>query len=134
MPALDQYHFYVVNALESAGWKVADKQFSLEVGERDLYPDILAEKGETQRIVVEVKTYNKMRSLIHQLEETVGQYILYQIALAENKLSFPLYLAMIAEDFQGIFSEPIGQRVIQKVGIKLIVIGVFTEEIIQWLE
>ncbi len=134
MPRLDQYHYYVVNALEAAGWTISKKQFSLEIGERDVFPDILAWKDPTQRVIVEVKVLKERESLVHQMTGIIGQYLLYRLAIEENNGNETLYLGLIFEDYQTMFKNPLGEIVKRKLGIKLIVVDVFTEEIVTWLE
>jgi len=62
MPAKDLYHDTVKTALLKDGWTITDDPLSLEIGGRDLFVDLGAEKlliadRGSQKIAVEVKSF-----------------------------------------------------------------------------
>ena len=75
-----------------------------------------------------------MASPIDYLARTLGQYVLYQSILDWNEEEIPLYLAIPEVAYQGLFQEPVGQAVIRKTQMKLMVVDVIAEEIITWIE
>ena len=75
-----------------------------------------------------------MASPVDYLARTLGQYILYQSILEWNEETTPLYLAIPDLAYEGLFQEPIGQAVIRKTQMKLLVVDVIAEEIITWIE
>ena len=82
MPAKDIYHEIVKEALIKDGWKITDDPLKLTIGSRSLYVDLGAEKllaaeKEDRKIAVEIKSF-LISSPINNLENALGQYILYQ--------------------------------------------------------
>ncbi|WP_287255094.1 element excision factor XisH family protein [Moorena sp. SIO4E2] len=98
MPAKDIYHHAVRFALVKDGWKILTEDYTLEYGGDRLYVDIAAEKSiaaekQGRKILVEVKSFLG-RSFVNDLEQAVGQYIVYRDILVEKELDFKLYLAI----------------------------------------
>jgi len=137
MPAKDIYHDIVKNSLKKEGWTVTDDPFKLKWGLRELFVDLgasklfAAVKGE-QKIAVEIKSFVNV-SPITDLEKTLGQYILYANILEETEPERLLYLAIRQATYQAIFSEPIGNLVIKKNSLRLLVFEPKKEEIIKWI-
>ena len=137
MPAKDIYHDNVRKALENENWIITDDPLKLTWGRRDFFVDlgakqlIAAQKGEL-KIAVEIKSFTGI-SQATELEKALGQYILYRNILEENEPDRLLYLAIIEDIFKEIFSEPIGDLVIKKNQIKLLVFDEESEVITQWI-
>ena len=96
MPAKDLYHNAVRFALVKDGWKILAEDYSLEYGGDRLYVDIAAEKSilaekKNRKILVEVKSFLG-RSFFNELENAIGQYILYRDILVEKQSDFELEL------------------------------------------
>ncbi|MFM6003304.1 MAG: element excision factor XisH family protein, partial [Sphaerospermopsis kisseleviana] len=68
-----------------------------------------------------------------ELEKALGQYILYRNILEEKEPERLLYLAITKSTFNDIFSEPIGDLVIHKNQIKLMIVDAKKEIIIKWI-
>jgi hypothetical protein len=133
MPAKDKYHDAVVRALEKEGWSV-NAQFALLIGERTVWVDLKANRdAENISILIEIKGFENMASPVDYLARTVGQYVLYQSILEWNEEAIPLYLAVPEVAYEGFFQEPVGQAVIRKTQMKLLVVDVIAEEIITWI-
>jgi len=86
--AKDIYHDTVRTALEKDGWTITDDPLTLKVGRRSTYIDLGAEKliaaeKEDQRIAVEVKSFISP-SLVKDLEQALGQYIMYGQVLKQQ--------------------------------------------------
>ena len=137
MPAKDIYHDSVRKALEKENWIITDDPLKLTWGRRDFFVDlgakqlIAAQKGEL-KIAVEIKSFTGI-SQATELEKALGQYILYRNILEEKEADRLLYLAIIEDIFKEIFSEPIGNLVIKKNQIKLLVFDEASEVITQWI-
>jgi predicted RecB family endonuclease len=100
MPAKDIYHDAVRFALVKDGWKILAEDYSLEYGGDRVYVDLAAEKAiaaekQGRKILVEVKSFIG-RSFVNDLEQAVGQYVIYRDILVETELDFELYLAITA--------------------------------------
>lgn len=96
--AKDIYHDTVRTALEKDGWTITDDTFTLSAGKRDVFVDLAAEKPLTaerqgQKIAVEVKSFISP-SPVKDLQNALGQYILYAELLAVTEPERILYLAI----------------------------------------
>ena len=138
MPAKDIYHNTVRTALEKDGWTITNDPLTLEIGDRSLFVDLGAEKilaaeKQGRKIAVEVKSFLSV-SPVHDLEEALGQYIVYEDILELSEPERNIYLAVREEVYLDIFSEPIGQLLLRKKRLKLIVFDSSKEIIIRWID
>jgi len=138
MPAKDIYHNTVRTALEKDGWTITNDPLTLEIGERSLFVDLGAEKilaaeKQGRKIAVEVKSFLSV-SPVHDLEEALGQYIVYEDILELSEPERNIYLAVREEVYLDIFSEPLGQVLLRKKRLKLIVFDSSREIIIRWID
>lgn len=92
---------------------------------------IAAQKAQ-QKIAVEIKGFTNPSS-IADLEQALGQYLLYRAVLEEIEPDCLLYLAVRKTTYQTILSEPIGELVVNKYGIILLVFESQKQEILQWI-
>lgn len=96
--AKDIYHDTVRTALEKDNWIITDDPLTLKVGRRDLFLDLGAEKllaaqREGKKIAVEIKSFIS-QSPVKDLENALGQYILYLKILERLEPERILYLAI----------------------------------------
>jgi hypothetical protein len=84
-------------------------------------------------ILVEVKGFEHMPSPVDYLAEAVGKYVLYRTALEYGEVAAPLFMAVPRTAYEGILSEDLGQQVVVRNGINLIVFDPTIEEIILWI-
>ena len=137
MPARDVYHDRVIHALTADGWRITHDPLRLHWGGKDLYIDlgaeqILAAEKAGQKIAVEIKSFLGP-SVIADLQQALGQYILYHDLLARIEPDRVLYLAVHAAIFHSLFAEPIGEVLLANQRVRLLVFDPHTEEIVQWL-
>ncbi len=135
MPAKDRLHDTVVRALVKDGWTIVQEQYGLRLSPtRRLWVDIYAAKAsERLAILIEVKGFEDMASPIDYLADAAGKYVLYQAALEYLNRNIPLYLAVSEKGYNGILSEEIGQKIIQKLAMHLLVFDPQREEITRWI-
>ncbi|MEG5017361.1 MULTISPECIES: XisH family protein [unclassified Microcoleus] len=138
MPAKDIYHNTVRTALEKDGWTITNDRLTLEIGDRSLFIDLGAEKilaaeKQGRKIAVEVKSFLSA-SPVKDLEEALGQYIVYEDILELSEPERNIYLAVREEVYLDIFSEPLGQLLLQKKRLKLIVFDSSKEIIVRWID
>ena len=137
MPARDIYHDIVVQALMDDGWEITDDPLVLSYGGRELYVDLGVEKAaiaaqkDNRKIAVEIKSFLKP-SPIQDLEEAVGQYQVYQSILSEIEPERLLYLAIPQRTYESIFTEKIGQLILTRLQIQLIVFDEEIARIVLW--
>ena len=92
---------------------------------------ISAEKG-AEKIVVEVKSFVG-ESDVKDLEQALGQYILYHQILKEIGEDRKLYLAVSRPTFNSVFTIELGQMLLRNEIIKLLVFDDVAKEIVQWI-
>lgn len=137
MPAKDIYHDTVRNALIKDGWTITADPLKLKWEETDLFVDLGAEKlilaeKDKQFIAVEIKSFVG-KSKVADLENALGQYILYFDVLEESEPGRKLYLAISSSVYEKVFADSIGQLPIRKGRLLLLVFDEDTEEIEQWI-
>jgi hypothetical protein len=138
MPAKNIYHDAVIDALKGDGWTITDDPLRLRVGDRDLLidlgaerPVIGAERG-NEKIAVEVQSF-RHPSAVADLQQALGQYTMYRLALADQEPDRPLFLAVPTEVYHGILSEPLGQLVVVGVNLRLLVFEPDRREVVRWI-
>jgi XisH protein len=137
VPARDIYHNTVKTALQKEGWTITHDPFPLQIGKKRLSSDLGAERlmsaqKETQKIVVEVKSFVGP-SNVKDLEQALGQYILYRQILDEMGSDRILYLAVEQPIFNSVFRIELGQVLLKNQIIKLIVFDDEREDIVKWI-
>jgi hypothetical protein len=137
MPAKDFYHNTVRKALIKDGWNITHDPLKLEFGSKDMYVDLGAERliaaeRANEKIAVEIKSFLG-RSEMDDLEEAVGQYILYHDVLAELEPQRVLFLAIPHKIFLDIFDEPLGQLLLKNNRARLVTFEPRMEEIVRWI-
>lgn len=137
MPIEDHYHPVVVRCLIKAGWSIIKEQEYVSVGTRDdtnrrLFIDIKAQRNnDEQLILIEVKGLE--RSPVHELMELLGQYLVYRMALDYLSIEIPLYIAIAEAAYQDIIQHVLGQEMMRRYAIPLLIFDPIGEEIIQWI-
>ncbi len=115
-----------------------DDPFRISFGVRKVFVDLGAEKSllaaenGTQKIAVEIKSFVGM-SKMNDLENAIGQYIVYRTYLHEIEAARALYLAIDSETYAEIFYDVSGQILLDANQIRLIVVETDREEITQWI-
>jgi hypothetical protein len=137
MPRRDIYHDTVKNALIKDGWTITDDPFALPFGLHNLYVDLgaeqmLAAEKNGAQIAVEIKSFSG-RSEVDDLENALGQYLLYRSLMQRRYPGHTLYLAIPKDAFDGVFSSELGRVVREDYALKLVVFDPDQEVIQQWL-
>ncbi len=123
-------------ALVSDGWTITHDPLHLRWGTKDMYVDLGAErflgaeKGD-RRIAVEIKSFVSP-SLMDALEKALGQFVLYDDVLERVEPSRTLYLAVSAWVYHEIFEEPVGELLLSKGRLRLLVFNTESEVIERW--
>ncbi|MEG4799521.1 element excision factor XisH family protein [Microcoleus sp. ARI1-B5] len=136
MPAKDLYHNVVKNALIKDGWRITHDPLRLKWGIKDMYVDLGAERilsaeKAGQKIAVEVKSFVGASDM-NDLENALGQYLVYRSVIARTEPDRKLYLAITQSVFSELLSEPLGQIIRADYQVCLIVFAEENEEIVQW--
>ena len=134
MPAKDVYHDTVKNALIKDGWTITHEQYKLMIGEKRLYPDLAAIRANrvNEKIILEIKSFTG-KSDVKDLEQALGQYVLYQHVLDTIESEYDLYLAISTKIYENLFQKEIGQILLTKQTLRLLVFNIKDEVITQWI-
>jgi len=137
MAAKDIYHDHVRKALENDGWTITDDPYGLKWGRATLQIDLGAERliaaeKDNQKIAVEIKSFVG-RSQIDDLEDALGQLMLYRYLLRKKEPERLLYLAVNAGVYASFLSQPHVEPLLREENIRLIVFEPIKEEIIKWI-
>lgn len=137
MPRKDVYHDSVVRLLTADGWRITDDPLTLTYGGKDLFeglgaePPIAAEKA-GKRIAVEIKSFVGT-SDVRDLEVANGQFALYRDVLAELQPDRILYMAVPLRAYNSIFCQQLGQLIVTRQDLRLLVFNEVEERIEQWI-
>jgi hypothetical protein len=137
VPAKDTIHEVVKEAIIRDGWEITDDPYVISYGERFLFVDLGASsfigvKQGNKQIAIEIKEF-RSQSQVNDLEQSIGQYILYRLLLHQVDPKRDLYLAISQATYSEIFSEPIGKLVIEQLLLNLIIVDLKKKEISQWI-
>jgi hypothetical protein len=147
VPQRDIIHNIVKQALIKDGWEITDDPYVISYGERFLFVDlgavekysfdrfvgqIIGAQREGKRIAVEIKEF-RGNSPIVDLEQAIGQYVLYRLLLNKVDPEREIYLAVTDVMYDEIFNEPIGEVVIHDLPLQLVVVNLETKEVQQWI-
>jgi XisH protein len=137
MPAKDLFHDCVKVALIRDGWQISHDPYSLKIGKKDLFVDLGAEKlitaeKDSVKIAVEIKSFVSP-SEIQDLENALGQYVLYQNVLQKIEPERVLYLAIREAVFHKLFEQEVGQILLENKVLKLLAFNPETEVITKWI-
>lgn len=137
MPAKDLFHDCVKVALIRDGWQISHDPYSLKIGKKDLFVDLGAEKlitaeKDSVKIAVEIKSFVSP-SEIQDLENALGQYVLYQNVLQKIEPDRILYLAIREAVFHKLFEQEVGQILLENKVLRLLTFNPETEVITKWI-
>jgi hypothetical protein len=137
MPARDRFHEAAKCALIQDGWTITHDPLQLWYLKKDLYVDLgaeqilAAEKG-LRRIAVEVKSFVGPSDMA-DLEMAMGQFIVYESILSEMYPDRTLYLAVRGKTFRDVFEEPVGDLLLKRSSLRLLVFDEDAEAILRWI-
>ncbi len=107
---------------------VANTQLLVDLGAERF---LSAERNE-MKIAVEIKKLSG-RSPIHELEQAIGQYILYQVVMRRRKPGRVLYLAISLKDYDSYFYIEPATFVMEDEILNLLIIDIENEEVKTWI-
>jgi XisH protein len=113
-------------------------QISLKWSRSNMFVDLGAErligatKG-TKKIAVEIKSFIG-ESEVNDLENALGQYLLYRSVMKKSKPERTLYLAVSEEAWANVLTDDLGSLVQQDYGVKIIIFSPEMKEVTQWVE
>ncbi len=137
MPAKDIYHDNARKALVNDGWSITQDPLRLSWGGTDMYVDLGAERvmaaeKANRKIAVEVKSFVAL-SLTSEVQNALGQYLVYRSVLAKTEPDRTLYLAVHSETFLDVFAQPLGRLLLEDYQVRLMVFDLHAETISKWI-
>ena len=138
MPARDIYHSAVKNALIKEGWTITHDPIRLRLRRgKNLFVDLgaerllAAERG-TEKIAVEIKSFVRTSDM-KDLEDAVGQFVLYAHLMKRYYPEYVLYLAVPEVVRRSVFEEEAGQVLLEDGVIRLFSFDPAAEVVVQWM-
>jgi hypothetical protein len=138
MPAKDIYHETVKTSLIKDGWTITHDPLRIRLARgKNLFVDLgakrllAAERG-IERIAIEVKSFTRPSDM-KDLEEALGQFVLYAILLKRYYPEHILYLAVSEDTRKRVFEEEAGQTLLEDGIIRLFTFDTVKEEIVRWI-
>ncbi len=139
MAAKDLYHEHVRRALEKDGWTITHDPLTINLPDTkvNLFVDlgaerfIIAEKAK-RKIAVEVKSFASP-SRMTDLEQALGQFILYHDILADQEPERTLYLAIRTDVYTVLIQAPFWNLLLKNRRLRLLLFDDLTEEVVQWI-
>lgn len=138
MPQRDQYHDSLRSALIKDGWTITHDPLSLAVGVHKMFVDLgaerllAAERG-TEKIAVELKNFLGP-SDVAQLEDAVGQYVVYRIVLARKDPQRRMILAVPSVTFETLLQSDLGRMVCEAAHIEVLSFDPQEEVVRRWVK
>lgn len=86
-----------------------------------------------QIVITEVKCFSNPQNDLQEFYTAIGQYLFYRNALRIMESAFPLYLAMPADAYARLSLDRTVLATLKDAAIKLIIVDVALEEVVQWL-
>jgi hypothetical protein len=136
MPQRDKLHETVKRALQRGGWTITHDPYSISYEGDQLFIDLAAEQllaaeqGE-ERIAVEVKGFTGP-SAIADVQQAIGQYLLYRSILARTDPERTLLLAVSAETEMDVLVRPAVQVFFLDHAVRCLIVDTTHEEIVRW--
>lgn len=138
MPARNIYHGAVIQALQADGWTITHDPLLIPFGDRRLFVDLGAERTTigaergSERIAVEIASF-LADSPVRDLQEAVGQFVVYRALLSQTEPDRALYLGVSTGVYDSVLSEPVGQLVATDVRLRLLVFDPHQQKVIRWI-
>ena len=105
--------------------------FCLSISEQQ-GADLSERRLQEKRIAVEIKEF-RSRSPVLDLEQAIGQYVLYSLLLGKVDPEREIWLAVTDRIYDDIFSEPLGELVVRELPLRLILINTEKAEVVKWI-
>jgi hypothetical protein len=138
MPRKDVLHDVVKRALIKDGWTITHDPYLVHYGEHNLFVDLGAEapiaaEKEGRKIAVEIKSFLGDSEMV-DLENALGQYLLYRFLIRRQEPNRTLFLAVPSEAFASVFDPADGRDLVADQNLRLIVCDPDEETIVRWIE
>jgi hypothetical protein len=137
MPRKDKYHVAVRLALEKDGWEITDDPLTLQVGRREIYIDlgaervVIAAKKKGEQIAVEIKSLLG-KSYFVDYYQSLGQFLVYRFALQSIQSERELFLALPWAAYEEFREIELFQNVWIEFSVNLLIFDEKENQIVAW--
>lgn len=137
MAAKDLIHDAVRTALEKDKWAITHEHMKIEFEDAYVNVDLGAEKllvaeRAHEKIAVEVKSFIG-RSAIQDIEEALGQFVVYRIFLRRVEPERHLFVGISHTTFDTIFQSKAIQVLVEELNVSLVVVNTDIKEVLLWM-
>jgi hypothetical protein len=139
MPARDIIHRAVKDALEKDGWTITHDPLTLKYEDKRVLVDLGAERWvlgaqrQQEKIAVEIKSFIGP-SILQDLEDALGQYLIYLTFLRRVEPDRKLYIAT-SDVVYSLFAE--SQAILMLLSdnhVPLLIVNPETQEVVEWIQ
>jgi XisH protein len=138
MPARNIHHGAVIQALQADGWTSTHDPLLIPYGDRRMFIDVGAERVTIgaerggERSAVEIASF-VADSPVRDLQEAVGQFVVYRALLSHIEPDRSLHLAVTVSVYDSVLSEPLGQLVAAELRLRVLVFDPHQQKVIRWI-
>jgi XisH protein len=137
IPALDACEPEVTRALQKDGWIVVEKPYTIRFEDRHLYADMRLQKLHAdfneEIIILEVKCFTDEQADLAEFYTAIGQYQVYRNGVLLEGKSYPIFLAIPYLAYERLINQALFANTLHDAGVKLVIVDIETEEVVQWL-
>jgi hypothetical protein len=137
LSAIDACEPQILRALQKDGWAIVTKPFAIRTNKHTVYADCLLERKENgqseQVIILEVKCFSNPQADLQEFYAAVGQYQFYRAAVTANQSETAVFMAIPNQAYIRLTKDNAVNVAINQGGIKLVVIDIVSEEVVEWL-
>jgi hypothetical protein len=139
MPARNIHHDAVIHALQADGWTITHDPLLISCGDRRLFIDLGAERVTIgaerggERIAVEIASF-LAESPVRDLQEAVGQFVVYRALLSQQEPDRPLFLGVPTRVYDSVLSEPLGQLISADIRLRVLVFDAQEQKVVRWVK
>lgn len=72
--------------------------------------------------------------MVADLQQAVGQFVMYRYFLADEEPDRALFVAVSAETYGRVFAAGAGRLLRDEIGMPLLVVDTATEEVVRWIK
>ncbi|MEZ4866963.1 MAG: element excision factor XisH family protein [Caldilineaceae bacterium] len=134
----DKIYEEVKDAIENDGWTITDDPLMLEYGSLRTFVDLGAERvigveRNGEKIAVEIKSFLG-RSVVNDIENALGQYVLYRSLLGRLEPERKLYVAVSTTAYKNVFQTDAVREIMEELRVSFMVVDLATKEITEWIK
>lgn len=94
---------------------------------------VLAAERKGQKIAVEVKSFLG-RSFVNDIENALGQYVLYRSLLLRLEPDRKLYVAISTAAYKNVFQADAVREIMAELEVSIVVVELETRQVLEWIE